>query len=143
MADSTIPLFEKYRPKKFSDIISQEVAIDKIKAFANSFFKGIPKKKALLLYGPAGIGKTTLAHVIANELDYELFELNSSDLRNRAKLEEVLKPSTMQKSLFAKSKIILVDEVDGVTTTDFGGLAELIVLIEKTKFPIIITCNDV
>jgi replication factor C large subunit len=97
----------------------------------------------MLLYGPAGTGKTTLAHVMANELNHEIFELNSSDLRNRAKLDEVLRPSTLQKSLFAKGKIILVDEVDGVTTTDFGGLPELIVLIERTKFPIIITCNDV
>ncbi|MDP1729241.1 MAG: hypothetical protein Q8L27_03505, partial [archaeon] len=68
---------------------------------------------------------------------------NSSDLRNRAKLDEVLKPSTQQHSLFSKGKIILVDEVDGVTTTDYGGLAELVVLIERTKFPVIITCNDI
>lgn len=138
-----VPLAEKYRPKKFIDIIGQDLAADKIKAFVNSFNKGLAKKKAILLYGPAGTGKTTLAHVIANELEHEIFELNSSDLRNRAKLEEVLKPSTLQKSLFAKGKIILVDEVDGVTTTDYGGLPELVVLIERTKFPIIITCNDI
>lgn len=141
--NTSLPLTEKYRPTKFLDVIGQELAADKIKAYVNSFGRGISKKKALLLYGPAGIGKTTLAHVAANELNYEIFELNSSDLRNRAKLEEVLKPSTQQKSLFAKGKIILVDEVDGVTTTDFGGLAELVVIIEKTKFPVIITCNDV
>ena len=143
MSNSIIPLSEKYRPKKFADIIGQDVAADKIKAFVNSFNKGLSKKKAILLYGPAGIGKTTLAHVIANELEHEIFELNSSDLRNRANLDEVLKPSTLQKSLFAKGKIILVDEVDGVTTTDYGGLPELAMLIEKTKFPIIITCNDI
>jgi replication factor C large subunit len=143
MLNHTIPLFEKYRPKTFQEIIGQEVAIDKLKAFVSAFNKGISKKKAMLLYGPAGTGKTTLAHVLANELNYEIFELNSSDLRNRAKLEEIMKPSTMQKSLFSKGKIILVDEVDGVTTTDYGGLPELVVLIERTKFPIIITCNDI
>ena len=143
MQNHTIPLSEKYRPAKFSEVIGQEFAADKIKAFVSSFEKGISKKKAILMYGPAGVGKTTLAHVIAKELTYEIFELNASDLRNRAKLDEVLKPSTLQKSLFSKGKIILVDEVDGVTATDYGGLAELIVLIEKTKFPIIITCNDV
>jgi replication factor C large subunit len=143
MTDSSIPLAEKYRPKKFSDIKGQDIAIDKLKAFTNAFIRGISSKKAILLYGPAGTGKTTLAHVTSNELNYEIFELNSSDLRNRAKLDEILKPSTQQKSLFSKGKIILVDEVDGVTTTDYGGLAELINLIEKTKFPIIITCNDV
>ena len=143
MLNPTTPLFEKYRPKNFSEIKNQDVAIDKIKAFVNSFNKGISQKKAMLLYGPAGTGKTTLAHVIAQELNHEIFELNSSDLRNRAKLDEVLKPSTQQHSLFSKGKIILVAEVDGVTTTDYGGLPELIVLIERTKFPIIITCNDI
>ncbi len=143
MINHTIPLSEKYRPLKFSEIVGQEMAVDKIKAFVGAFEKGISKKKAFLLYGPAGTGKTTLAHAMAKEMGYELFELNSSDLRNRKNLEDVLKPSILQKSLFSKGKIILVDEVDGVTTTDFGGLAELIILIEKTKFPIIITCNDV
>lgn len=138
-----IPLFEKYRPKKFSDIRGQEVAIEKLRFFLNAFEKGVGKKKAILLYGPAGTGKTSLAHALANEKAYELFELNASDLRNRQKLEEVLKPSTMQKSLFSKGKILLIDEVDGVTATDYGGLAELIVLIEKTKFPVVITCNNV
>lgn len=143
MTNKTIPLFEKYRPKKFSDIKGQDVAIDKLKAFISSFEKGIAKKKAILFHGPAGTGKTTLAHVLASELGYEIFELNASDLRNRQKLDEVLKPSTLQKSLFSKGKIILIDEVDGVTTTEYGGLPELVVILEKSKFPIIITCNDI
>lgn len=143
MTNNTIPLSEKYRPEKFLEIKGQDVAIDKIKAYVTAFSRGISTKRAILLYGPAGTGKTSLAHVLSKELNHEIFELNSSDLRNRAKLDEILKPSTQQKSLFAKGKIILVDEVDGVTTTDYGGLAELIALIEKTKFPMIITCNDV
>lgn len=139
----TIPLFEKYRPKTFSEIIGQELAIDKIKAFFSAFTKGLAKKKAILLYGPTGTGKTSLAYSLASENNCEVFELNASDLRNRQKLDEILKPSTQQASLFGKGKIILIDEVDGVTTTDFGGLAELMVLIERTKFPIIITANDI
>ena len=138
-----IPLSEKYRPKKFVDLKGQDLALYKTKAFLSSFNPDVTKKKAILLYGPAGTGKTTLAHISALELGHEIFELNASDLRNRAKLDEVLKPSTLQKSLFNKSKIILVDEVDGVTSTEYGGIAELIALIDKTKFPIIITCNDI
>lgn len=138
-----IPLFQKYRPQRLAEIVGQEIAIDKVKTFLTSFERGITKKKAVLLYGPAGTGKTTLAHVFAKELDAEIFELNASDLRNRKKLDEVLKPSTLQKSLFSKWKLILVDEVDGVTSTEYGGLSELIALIEKTKFPMIITCNDI
>lgn len=138
-----IPLVEKYRPKKFDQVKGQNIAISQLKAYFMAFTRGIAKKKAILLYGPAGTGKTTLAHVLANELEHEIFELNASDLRNRAKLEEILKPSTLQRSLFNKGKIILVDEVDGVTGTDRGGLPELIALIDKSKFPIVITANDV
>ena len=139
----TIPLSEKYRPKTFNDIKGQDFAITKVKAFFNAFEKGLSHKNAILLHGPAGVGKTTIAAVLAKELTYEIFELNASDLRNRKNLEAVLKPSTLQKSLFSKGKIILVDEADGVTATDYGGITELIAVIEKTKFPIIITANDV
>ena len=129
---------EKYRAKKYSELLGQDKAIQEIKIFLKEF----PKKKALLLYGPAGTGKTTLAIVAALENNLEIMELNSSDLRNRTKLEQVLKPATEQKSLFSKSKLILMDEVDGVTGTDIGGIPELVRVIQTTKYPIVMTCND-
>lgn len=132
-------LSEKYRPRTYKEIVGQEKAISEIKTFLAEF----PKKKALLLYGPPGTGKTTLAIVSALENEAEVFELNSSDLRNRAKLEEVLKPASVQTSLFKKNKILLVDEVDGVTGTDIGGIPELIRILDKSSHPVIITGNDV
>ncbi|MEK6898669.1 MAG: replication factor C large subunit [Nanoarchaeota archaeon] len=132
-------LAEKYRPSSLKEIIGQEKAIFEV----NEFLKNFPKKKALLLHGPPGTGKTTLAIAAAKENNLEVFELNSSDLRNRAKLEEILKPATLQTSLFKKGKIILVDEVDGVTGSDIGGIPELIRIIEVSGWPIIITGNDV
>ena len=132
-------LAEKYRPKKYAEMLGQEKAVIELKIFLKEF----PKKKALLLYGPPGTGKTTLALVAALENEAEIFELNSSDLRNRAKLEEILKPASVQTSLFKKNKILLVDEVDGVTGTDIGGIPELIRIIEKSSHPVIITGNDV
>lgn len=132
-------LAEKYRPKKYSDLVGQEKAVIETKIFLKEF----PKKKALLLYGPPGTGKTSLAMTAALENGYEIFELNSSDLRNRIKLEEILKPASSQSSLFKKGKILLVDEVDGVTGTDIGGIPELIRIVNQTSHPIIITGNDI
>ena len=135
----TLPLIEKYRANSFSDIKGQDIVIEEIRAFFQTF----PKKKALILNGPVGTGKTSMVLALGKEYDLELFELNASDLRNRSNLEEVLKPSTQQQSLFKKGKLILMDEADGITASDRGGLPELLVLIDKSSFPIIITANDI
>lgn len=132
-------LAEKYRAKTYTDIMGQDKAVEGIKRFLTDF----PKKKALILHGPAGTGKTSLVQAAAKENNLEILELNASDLRNRLKLEETLKPASEQSSLFKKGKILLMDEVDGVTGTDRGGIPELVKIIQETKFPIIMTCNDV
>ena len=135
-----MPWTEKYRPKKLEEIKGQDNVIFNLKEFLRNFGK---KKKAILLYGPPGTGKTSLAHTIANETDSEIFELNASDLRNKEKLKEILKPAVEQKSLRKENKIILIDEIDGISESDYGGLNELLGIIESSTYPIIITANDI
>ncbi|MFA6022779.1 MAG: replication factor C large subunit [Candidatus Pacearchaeota archaeon] len=131
---------EKHRALSFVDLKGQDVAISELK----SFFSKFPQdKKAILLHGPAGTGKTSLAHIAKNELDLEIFELNASDFRNKEQLEAKLKPASEQRSLFKKGKVLLVDEVDGLSGSDRGGLPELVSLIENTQFPMIITANNI
>jgi replication factor C large subunit len=140
ISPSNIPWCEKYRARKLGDVKGQDLAIDKIKVFLGSF----PKKKAVILHGPPGVGKTSLAYAIASEIDAEILELNASDLRNKEKISGIVGPASQQRSLFRKNKIILVDEVDGVSAVkDRGGLGELLILIEKSSFPLIITANDI
>jgi replication factor C large subunit len=134
-----LSLSEKYRVKKFTDLIGQEPAINEIKQFIREF----PKKRALILHGPAGTGKTSLVIAAAKENNLDILELNASDLRNKKQLEQILKPASAQMSLFQRGKILLMDEVDGVTGTDIGGIPELIRVIETTSHPMIMTCNDV
>lgn len=134
-----IPLCEKYRASCFADLRGQDLAIDSLKVF----FKNFPHKKAMLLHGPAGTGKTSLAYALAQEKNLEILELNASDLRNKDKLEQIIRPATQQQTLFdKKGKVILIDEIDGISV-DRGGLPELLALIEKTSFPIIITANNI
>jgi len=133
-------LVDKYKPKTFADIKGQNIAISKIRSFVKSF----PAKKAAILYGPAGSGKTSIAYALANELKAEIIELNASDLRNRINLSNIVGNSSQQQSLFNKNKVILMDEVDGISGFyDRGGLQELISLIEQTCFPIIMTANHI
>ena len=80
--NKNIPWCEKYRARGFSDVKGQDLAIDKVKIFLKMF----PKKKSLVLHGPPGVGKTSLAYAIAFEMDAEVLELNASDFRNKAKI---------------------------------------------------------
>jgi len=95
---------EKYRCKFLSEVMGQENAIEEIRDFLKKF---IYDKKAAILHGPAGIGKTTLVHALASELNLEILELNASDLRNREQLNRILLPASQQQSLFKKGKIYL------------------------------------
>lgn len=133
------PWCEKYRAACFLDVKGQDLAINKVKNFLQNF----PRKKAVVLHGPPGTGKTSLAYAIAFELDAEILEMNASDLRNKQKVSEIIGPASISKSLFKKSKIILVDEVDGISTRDRGGLQELLNIINDSAYPVIITANDI
>ncbi len=136
----TINWTEKYRPRYFIDIKGQDLAIEKIKEFLRKLKK---EKNAIILHGPPGVGKTAIAHVIANETRSEIFELNASDLRNREKLREILRPATEQKSLLKRGKIILIDEVDGISAADRGGAPELVKLMAFSPHIMILTANDI
>ena len=72
------PWVEKYRPKTTSEIRGQDEAIQGIKIFLDTFNPN-SKKKAVVLHGPPGIGKTTIVHAIGRETNSEVFELNASD----------------------------------------------------------------
>ncbi len=136
-----MPWQEKYRPKKVSEIIGQEEAKHKLVDFIKNFKQ--QTKKSLLLYGNPGSGKTSLVHAIANSLNLETMELNASDFRNKDQIQEIIGKAIGQQSLFCKSKIILIDELEGISGhEDRGGIQELLRLIETTTYPIIMTCVD-
>lgn len=94
---------EKYRPKKFGDVIGVP---KQIKAF-------IKNPTHLLMVGDAGIGKTTVARILAKELDAELMELNASDDRGIQVIRDKVK--FFAKKASVKMKIALLDEADGIT----------------------------
>ena len=132
---------EKYRALSLKNFKGQEETIMKLKKF---FINSESGKKAAILYGLAGSGKTTLIHAFANDLGYEILEMNASDLRDREKVQAVLENASQQKSLFSKGKILLVDEVDGISGyEDRGGLQALNELISLTQFPVFMTANDI
>ncbi len=132
---------EKYKPKNISEIKFQDLVINNVKDFIENYSR--QKKKALIIYGSTGTGKTCSVYAIAAELGLEIIEVNASDVRNAEQINTRLGNALFQKSLFSKGKVILVDEIDGLSgMKDRGGVAALAKLVEKSTFPIILTAED-
>jgi len=130
----------KYRPESTKDIVGQDLQIRNLKQFINKFSK--QKKKAAFVYGPSGCGKTISVYAVANETDLEVIEVNASDFRNKAQINLVVGGALGQQSLFAKGKVILIDEVDGLSgMKDRGGIAAVTKLIKDSNYPIILTAH--
>jgi replication factor C large subunit len=135
-----IPFTKKYAPVSLKDIKGQDKAIKELKRLIKD---RSGKKKAIWVYGPSGSGKTAVVHALANEMDYEIIEVNASDSRNKEQIERRIGGAAFQSSLFSKGKIILVDEIDGLAgREDRGGMLALIKIIEKSPFPIILTATN-
>jgi replication factor C large subunit len=76
-------------------------------------------------------------------LGYEIIEVNASDFRNKDKINSIIGNAIKQMSLFATSKIILVDEIDGLSgSKDRGGISEITKLIAESSFPVLLTANN-
>ncbi|GME42565.1 ATPase AAA+ type core [Neofusicoccum parvum] len=173
---------EKYRAKKFTDLVGDErthrSVLRWLKAWDPIVFPGSarpkPKlaksydqanaddefahRKILLLTGPPGLGKTTLAHVCARQAGYEIQEINASDERSKdivkGRIKDMVGTENVrgvdtQTSAGAKVRkagkpvCVVVDEVDGVVGGSGGGgeggfikaLIDLVHLDQKNSGP--------
>ncbi|XP_068762214.1 chromosome transmission fidelity protein 18 homolog [Montipora capricornis] len=122
---------------------------------------GRPVYKVALLCGPPGLGKTTLAHVIARHAGYNVVEMNASDDRSQEIFRNTLEASTQMKSVLGhneKPNCLVIDEIDGAPAPAINVLLSVIKQkesvgpsIKKAKRkkkasplsrPIICICND-
>ncbi|MFX1386378.1 MAG: replication factor C small subunit [Promethearchaeota archaeon] len=137
-----IPWTEKYRPKDFGEIISQNIAINNLKEFVKT--TNIPH---LIFTGPAGTGKTSTALIIARhflkeeELDANLLELNASDTVRMDFVRNILKNFVNQTLIKDGSlKFVILDEADNIPGQVQQALRRI---IEKSSNNIkfILLCN--
>ena len=145
-----LPYTKKYCPARTDEIAGQDSALKELKSFISDYktkenqrFSRKQKKKAALVYGPSGTGKTFSVYAIAKELGLEVLEVNASEFRNKDSINQKVGSAVNQHSLFSKGKVILVDEVDGLSgKEDRGGIQALYLLMEKTTFPMILTATN-
>lgn len=146
----------KWAPKRPEDLIGNNSIYEKLKSWLNEWKHGTPSEhKAVLLSGSPGIGKTTMAHMACKQAGFDIVEMNASDTRSKKTLHDQVREIINNSSLASffraptgnsehklKKQCIIMDECDGMSAGDRGGMAELIQLIKKTKVPIICACND-
>ena len=129
---------EKYKPSKVQEIAGQPKAVLETLRFVDSFAPG----KALMLTGPAGVGKTLLVETIAAERNLLLLQLNASDGRTADEIQGFFDAASKTKSLFHRSKILLLDEVDGISAADRGAATAIIKIIKESIYPVFLIAND-
>ena len=157
----------KYAPTTTSMICGNKLAVEKIQNWLRNWHKNAKTNfklagkdgsgiyRSVMIHGPPGIGKTTAAHLIAKLEGYDIVETNASDTRSKKLVETgtlgVLDTTSLQ-GYFAgegqkvesgkKKMVLIMDEVDGMSAGDRGGVGAVAAIVKKTNIPIILICNE-
>lgn len=144
---------EKYRPRSLDAIVGNEAAVEEMRRWAESWAKGKPRSKAIVLRGEPGIGKTSSALALANDFEWDFIEMNASDHRNASSIRKIagigaisqtFSPSgEFMSSSEGRRKLIVIDEADNLFgREDFGGAKAIVETIRDAAQPIVLIVND-
>ncbi|KAK2790255.1 hypothetical protein FQN53_000021 [Emmonsiellopsis sp. PD_33] len=157
----------KYAPTSLNMICGNKTSVERLQSWlrnwrnsAKADFKKAGKDgsglyRAVMIHGPPGIGKTTAAHLVAKLEDYDVVETNASDTRSKKLVEVGLRgvlDTTSLQGYFSgegkkvesgrKNLVLIMDEVDGMSAGDRGGVGALSAIARKTRIPLIMICNE-
>ena len=130
---------ETYKPTRLSEVLGHAEQIKQLAAWLAAF--PAVENRIALHTGPPGIGKTTVAHLVAAAAGYGVVERNASDERSGKAVRALLETATQSKYVGSK-RVLIMDEVDGSGTGDRGGIAEIARLCKTSAFPILCIANE-
>jgi replication factor C large subunit len=133
----------KYHPKSLAEIVGNKEAIQQLVTWVKSWDKGVPKKRSAFLYGPPGTGKTVAAEALGADLGMELVEKNASDYRTEEAVKQFAGLASQFRSLLGGQRLVLLDELDGLTgTADRGGVGAITEVVKNAEVPVILIANN-
>lgn len=134
---------EKYRPKRLKEVLGNGKAVSELEAWARSWETGVPEKRAVVLYGPAGVGKTSAALALAEEMGWDQIEMNASDSRTAAAIQKVAGAAARMMTFSGKKRLVILDEADNLYgSADRGGSAAMLRLVREADQPVVLIAND-
>ncbi|MEK6987565.1 MAG: replication factor C large subunit [Candidatus Thermoplasmatota archaeon] len=144
---------EKHRPKTLDEVVGNPTAIAELRRWAQGWARGHPDKRAVILQGDPGVGKTSAALALANEMGWPVTEMNASDSRNAGAIQKVANRGSVLQTFsptgeFLRTdqggrKLIVLDEADNVFgREDQGGITAIVSMIQETKQPVVLIVND-
>jgi len=134
---------EKYRPDTLKQVLGNGKAIEELRAWAASWEKGSPITGAVILYGPAGTGKTSAALALAREFDWDYIEMNASDARTAGMIQKIAGPASRSMTFSGKPRLVILDEADNLHgTADRGGAVAMLRLVRETSQPVLLIANE-
>ncbi|MEF8872458.1 MAG: replication factor C large subunit, partial [Haloarculaceae archaeon] len=134
---------EKYRPSTLSEVRGNDKARDALKEWAETWDT---HREAVILHGSPGVGKTSAAHALANDMDWPTIEFNASDTRTKDVIEQVAGEAAKSGTLAAGGsgrRVVIMDEADNIHgNADRGGSRAVTSLVKEAGQPMILIANE-